>query len=377
MKVPEHKVSVVVGGYEIRGWSEYSITTSIIEPADTFEMRLPFDRKAWDLLAPQRPIKITIDGVTLLNGFLDDSPLGEGEEELMIRGRCLIGRLVDESAPGFRYNGLNLDQQVLQVAKPWFTKVTLSNARNRRVLRGKGRKAVASTEPLRVAPRKDGLLVEPGQMKWSVIEELLGQGGLLATSAGDGTELVIFKPNYDQEVQFRFFHPAAGSARSREGNVIAMAVDRSSAQRYSRIMVVGAGRGTDANYGAAVVSRYGEAKNNPTDPEGVGKDFSDPKRLIIQEPVQSADEATELAEREMSRRDGQGRGIRVTVPMHGQVVAGSQPTLFACDTLAHCEDERTGTKGVYLLTACTFKSTRQGGEQTQLELVPKGTELSA
>ncbi len=377
MKVPEHKVSVVIGGYEIRGWSEYSITTSIVEPADTFEMRLPFDRKAWNLLVPDKPIKIVCDGVTWLNGFLDESPLGEGEEELQIRGRCRIGRLVDESAPSFRYNGLNLDKQIDQVVRPWFTKVTISNARNRRVLRGKGRKAIGGTEPLRVAPRKDGLLVEPGQMRWSVIEELCGQAGLLATSAGDGTELVIFRPNYNQEIQYRFFMPAAGSKRAREGNTIAMAIERSTAQRYSRILVVGSGRGTDSNYGPAVASRYGEAKNNSATPDGDGKDFSAPKRLVIQEPVQSIDEAKELAAREMSRRDGQGNGIRITAAMHGQLVAGKQPTLFACDTLAHVEDERTGTKGVYLITACTFKSTRQGGEQTQLELVPKGTDLAA
>jgi prophage tail gpP-like protein len=377
MRMPEHKVSVVVGKYEVRGWSEYSITTSIVEPADTFEMRLPFDRQAWDLLTPDQPIKVLVDGVCVLSGFLDESPLGEGEEELQIRGRCRIGRLVDESAPAFRYQGLALDRLIAQLAAPWFTKVTISNARNRRVLRGKGRKAIAGGEPLRLAPRKDGLLVEPGQMRWSVIEELLGQAGLLCTAAGDGTELVIFRPNYDQEVQFRFFHPAASSRRSREGNVLALSIERSTAQRYSRILVVGAGRGTDSNYGAAVSSRYGEAKDNPSDADGVGRDFTAPKRLIIQEPVQSADEARELAAREMSRRDGQGAGIRVTVPMHGQVVAGQFPTLFACDTLAHVEDERTGTKGVYLITACTFKSTRQGGEQTQLELVPKGTELAA
>lgn len=375
--MPEHKISVVIGGYEIRGWSEYSLTTSIVEPADTFDMRLPFDRKAWNLLVPDKPLKVTIDGITVINGFLDESPLGEGEEEIQIRGRCRIGRLVDESAPGFRYNGLNLDQQVLQLARPWFTSVTLSNARNRRVLRGKGRKAVAASEPLRVAPRGDGLLVEPGQMRWSVIEDLLGQAGLLAWSAGDGTELVVGKPNYDQEVQFRFFMPASGSSRAREGNVIAMAIERSTAARYSKILVVGAGRGTDANYGPAVASRYGESRDNPSDPDGVGKDFSAPKRLVIQEPVQSTQEAQELAAREMSRRDGQGKGIRLTVPMHGQLVAGSLPTLYTPDTLAAVEDERTGTKGIYLITACSFKSTRQGGEQTQLELVPTGTELAA
>lgn len=378
MRAPtDHRVSIVIDGFEVRGWESYAITSSIVDPVDTFELAMPFDRKAWDLMRTDRPVRVMIDGICILDGFLDESPLPETEEVLHVRGRDRVGRLVQESAPGFRYRGLKLTDLVAQLASPWFTKVTLSNARNRRVLRGRGRKAAAADEPVKLSPRKDGLAVEPGQMRWAVIEELLGQAGLLAWSAGDGKELVVGKPNYAQEVQWRFFHPAAGSSRGREGNVLSMGIGRSTADRYSRVIVVGSGRGTNANYGAAVSSRFGEARDNPSDPEGVGGDFSAPKRLVLQEPVQSTAEAQALAERELRRRAAQGHPITVTAPLHGQLVGGAALTVFTPDTLAAVEDERTGTRGVYLVTSCTYKSSRQGGEQTSMNLVPKGTELAA
>jgi len=377
MTVPAaHTVSIVVDGREVRGWTEYQITSSIVDPVDTFSMTLPWNRAAWDALRCDRPLRVTIDGITMINGFLDEREIPDDDDTISVRGRCRVGRLVQESAPGFAYRGLSAAQLITKLADPWFTKVTLSNARNRKVLRGKGRKAVAGEEPLKIDPRKDGLLSEPGQTRWEIIERLLDQAGLLAWSAGDGTELIVGKPNYDQEVQWRFFRPAPGSTRTAEGNVLGLAVMDSTADRYSRVVVVGAGRGTTANYGSAVSSRFAQAKDNPFTIEGDGKDFSAPKRLVVQSPVQSIEEAQAIADRELRRRRSKGETIRVRAPLHGQLVGGSFYTVFTPDTLAAVEDERTGRKGVYLVTSCTYTSNRSSGETTAIELVPKGTELT-
>jgi prophage tail gpP-like protein len=371
----EHKVSIVVDGKEVRGWTEYTITSSMLDPVDTFSMTLPWSRDAWDMLRPERPVRVTIDGITVLRGYLEDRESPPDEDTIVVSGRDLVGRLVQESAPSFAYRGLSTLQLIERLADPWFTKVTLSNARNRKVLRGKGRKAVAGDEPVRVDPRKDGLLAEPGQTRWEIIERLLDQAGWTAWSAGDGTELVVGKPNYEQEVQWRFFRPAPGSARMAEGNV-SIGVKDSTGDRYSRIVVVGAGRGTTSNYGAAVAARYAEAKDNPATAEGTGGDFSEPKRLVLQLPVQSTAEAQSNADREMRRRKAQGEAITVRAPLHGQLVGGRFRTIFCPDTLGAVEDERTGRKGAYLVTSCKYTSNRANGERTDMDLVPKGTELA-
>lgn len=369
-------VAIVVAGKMIIGWISYDISTSITEAPARFSMSIPFDDEAWALLKPDQPVRLTIGGFPILSGFIDDSPATDGESgvQIDVTGRCRVSRLTDESAPGINFSGLGIAELIGKVASPWFLKVTLSNARNRAVVRGKGKKARAASEPVKINT-KAGTAIEPGQTRWSVIERLLQQTGYIAFSAGDGTELVVGKPNYDQEVQFRFFRAAARSPRAAETNVLGMTINRSTAERYSRVICVGSGQGTPANYGNAAASRYGEAKNFAGTIQGEGKDFSAPKTLVIQHSNDSIDQARELARREMAQRDASGHSITVRCAGHGQYISTQFLTVFAPDTLAYVEDERTGTRGVYLITSCTYRSTRDGGEETEMHLVSKGTEL--
>ncbi len=374
MIVPASPVSIVVAGQEVRGWTEYSITTALLDPVAQFAMTMPFDLAAWKILRKEVRVKVQLGGVTVLVGFLDTCEAPEGDDVIQVSGRNLVGRLVQESAPSFTYQGLSLTQLIAKLAAPWFTKVTLSNARNRRVQRGKGAKA-KSTEAVFVDAQPGGTVAEPGQSRWAIIDELLRQAGLIAWSAGDGTELVIGQPNYAQEPQWRFFHPAAGSSRGAESNVIGMGVKYSTADRYSRVIVTGSGRGTAANYGPAVASRYGSAKDGPG-VDGIGGAFAEPKRLVVHEPVQSVAEADDLALHEIERRAAHGTVVSVTAPGHGQLVAGSALTTFATDTLASVEDERTQTRGAFVVAGCVYTSNRKDGERTKLELLRKGVELA-
>jgi prophage tail gpP-like protein len=373
---PQHDISVIVDGVQIRDWETYDITVDMTSPADHFTVRMPFVREVWDLCRGDRPIKVLVDNVVVLTGFIDERLVPEDDEAVEIVGRDRAGRLVDESAPSINFSGLTMKALIEKVADPWFPRVTFSNVRNRNVIRGRGRKAKAGAEPLKLFSQKRvGTRIEPGQTRWQVIETLCAQADVLAWAAGDGSELIVGQPNYDQEPQFRFFMPAAGSQRTHQATVLGMGVRERTADRYSRVIVVGSGTGTDVNYGSTVASRYGEARDNPATPEGDGDAFSAPKRLIAMRSVASIDEANELAEREMARRAAHAHGLTVRCAGHGQVVAGAFTTLFAPDTIASVEDERTGTKGNYLITACTYRSSRRG-EETLMELVPSGTELS-
>jgi prophage tail gpP-like protein len=369
--VPErlHDISVVCDGRVVRGWSSYDISASLLEPTDRFSMEVPFSREAWKLLRQDRPISVRIDDVIVMNGFIDDReiPEGTGEDVIQIAGRDRAGRLVQESAPGVDFRGSDAATLIGKLASPWFSRVTLSNARNRRVLRGRGRKVQTGREPVFVTTGK-GTRIEPGQTRWQAIEDLCRQMGCLAWSSGDGDELVVGRPNYDQAPQFRFFQPAAGSSRSAESTVLSMGRRESTGDRYSEVIVVGSGGGTDANYGAPVSSRFGRAIDD--------RDFSAPKRLVIERAVTSREVAQAEAAREMARRAAGRLRVSVRAPAHGQVVAGQYPTIFACDLMATVEDERTGDVGAFLIVGVTYRSSRGGGEETLLDLVPKGTELA-
>lgn len=376
ISTPQHEISVIVDGVQIREWLTYDITTSMTTPADMFSMSIAFDRRVWDLCRRDRPIKVLIDEVTILTGFIGGRDLSEDGETIEIHGRDRAGRLVDESAPTLSFAGQTMKDLIERVAEPWFTKVVFSNARNRRITRGRGKKARASDDPVALFARKKAAArIEPGQTRWQVIQTLCEQAGALAWSSCDGSELIIGQPNYDQEPQYRFFAPASGSARTDEATVLGLAVSESSEDSYSRIIVVGSGAGTAVNYGAAAAARLGEVRDNPATVDGEGLVFSAPKRLIVVRSVSSIAEARELAKQEKARRDARSQTLRARCAGHGQVIAGLEPTVFVPDTIASVEDERTGIVGRFMVTSCQYRSARDG-EETIMTIVPSRTELS-
>lgn len=370
-----HVISVLCDGKQVTGFTEYTIDVGFLEPAGSFSLSIPADEAVWRALRTDRPVKILIDGVAVITGYIDAPECRWKDGVINVRGRSKIGRLVQESAPAVNYAGKTLLGLVGELGSPFFSKAVLSNARNRKVLRGRGKK-VASTGAVYIDKRDSiGKRIEPGQMKWAVIEELARQAGYTVWESGDGKELVIGQPDYLQEVQYRFLHAKPGGRRF-SSNILDGSIRPSTADRYSKIQVFGSGAGTVANYGLPPAARAGEAKDNPLTTHGDGKSFSAPKRLIlVDKDIKDRATAKAVAEREMARRNMAKEPITVIAPHHGQLVQGREMTLFTYDTLAFVEDEVTDTQGVYLIAACTYQG-KDDAETTTLELLPKGTEIA-
>lgn len=379
----EHEVGVVIADREIRGWTDYQIDVGVLEAADRFMMTLPFDRRAWDYVRADARVKITIDGTSVLDGFLDSRRSSSRDGTIQIAGRDKVGRLVQESAQAVTYQGKLLSQLVAEIAAPWFTRVVFSNARNRRVMRtrhGKKSAKLAADSGRVWLDSKVGTHTNPGEMRWAIIEELCQQAGYMCWSSGDGTELVIGQPDYRQAVQYRFYQAPLGAGpitQATTPGLLDLSVEDSTADRYSRVLVLGSGRGTNANYGPPVASRSGEAKNNPATVNGEGLDFSAPKRLILadRDDVKSRADAEAVARREMARRDMDAHVLSASCATHGQQETQSGGrVLFVPDTMAYAEDPDRGVRGAFWVAACSYRSSRNG-ETTDLSLLPSGTEI--
>ena len=107
-----------------------------------------------------------IDDITVLRGFIDERLVPEeaGADYIQVVGRDRAGRLVDESAPGLIFAGLDMFTIARQLVSPWYPTVVASNARNRLVTRGRGVKAKAGGEPIIIKNKKiDGSRLEPGR----------------------------------------------------------------------------------------------------------------------------------------------------------------------------------------------------------------------
>lgn len=376
--VREHLVRVRAGQKFVDRWTSYSVNLDMLQPADRFDLTVGnVDADLFKTFAPDQAVEVLLDETTICTGFIDDRfPRSDrGGAVMSISGRDKGGRLCDESAPLTTFKGLGLTDLAKIVVAPWFSSVSLSNARNRQLLRGGGgRLAKASSEPILVG-RAVQKKVNPGESRWQVLQHVLEEAELLGWSSADGKEFIIGQPNYAQETQFRFVAPGPGSAKRPEGNVKAWELRDSVGERYARVVACGSGQGDSSNYSDRVNKRRGDARNGPN-ADGTGKDFRFPKTLLVSDDDVRSQEAAEIrARREMAERDAGGRLLQLTVRGHSQVVGGKKPVFYTFDAMADVELEVIGIRGRFLITGVTFSVDRQGGGQTVLDLVPEGTVL--
>lgn len=375
----QHEVSIIVDGQQVKLWDEYEIHSSIIEPADAWSLKMPWGKTGaavWNLCRRDAAIKILIDDTVVISGFLDDRKRRAREGTIQIEGRDRGGRIVQESAPAVAYENLTMVAAAAQLVDPWFTKITLSDARNRNLRRGrKGRRIPGGEEPLTVNVRvvRSGT-VHPGQTKGAILEDIVSEAGYAWWSSADGTEVFIGQPNDTQAPQFLLAVPRPGS--NLECTVLELEHHESNGDRFARIICTGAGGSTERDYGPAVSDRRGTHNDGPN-ADGTGRDFQFPKLMIMPErDYASNQDATRVAEREARRRDFRRTVITADMEGHGQFLSG-QRTIFAPNTVARVIDEEFDPPldANYLIYSCVFRANRNDGETTQLEAVPVGTEI--
>ena len=469
--IHRHRVSVVAGGKVVPGWKSYNVSVDMLQPADAFSLSVRFSSAAWDLLAPDTEVAIYIDSTRILTGFIGARTKvpGEGGTMLEISGRDKTGRLVDESAALFAYGGLylkDLAELICDIGtdsafEPLFERVTLSNTKNRSLLRNVRRQKIrvnldpvvdpvvgafragagvigvtipevqAGTieldaieretvdldpiiDPIAYGAREAAALVgvtlpkyrggaefkglkyvkkppiikpgifkgrsgpkrvQPGQSRWSVLEEFLIEARLIAWSTADGKELVIGLPTYNQDASFEFYE-AGVESEERERTNCRIRVTENVEEMYSLYLACGAAKGSGANYGPNVTKYFGSARDNPQSRDGIGVSFKRPKTLLISDDgIKSQRDADERAERQKIEREAGRLELEIQTVGHGQIYDGQKPVIFAVDTICKVTDEDTGTSGAFLVTAVDFQGD-ESGTKTTLQVVPKGTLLS-
>lgn len=370
-----HRVVVICEGQQLDGWISYSITTSMITAAGTFTLGRPFANDSWRALRLDAKITILIDGTKVLTGIIDRRRKVAKTNVLEVSGRSIYGRLVQESAPTFNYEKLSMLEAIKRLASPHIPTIATSDATNRQLRRGKGRKVPAGKEPLVInLPVPKLGRVHPGRQRASIIEDITSRAGYLVWESADGNTLVVGKPNHGQAPQFLVANVKTGALGTSTAKNLEFVEDNG--DRYSLIAVVGSGAGFDASTGD-VTSRGARAVDFDS-PDGTGGDFLRPKRLLMPERDFDANQdAQRVADREMARRDFRRTTLVATMRDHGQVLTGStSPTLYAPNTVARVIDEdfEPVLDDTYLIHTVTFDGTRQE-QSARLEMVPTGTEI--
>lgn len=389
----DHRVRVTFGehteagaGLESDQVEELQVDNDMLELADTWSLRVPATPAIWDMSAPDQVVRVFIDDSQVLEGFIDERELAVGRDGAVvsISGRDKGGRLIDESAPLLTFGGQTLESVAAAIIKPWFTSLSVTNARNRALVRGRGRRlAGVSGEPLikdkfNHRGEATNLLrkVQPGQSIAEVLSFFLKKAQVLGWSSADGREFIVGLPNYTQAPQFFFFVGQPGSARWQETNVESVTYRESVAERYSLIQAVGTNRGDRTDYGPNVTKRTAQVTSAGTVKSSA---LTHRKRLmVVDDDLKTPAQALARAQREMALRDARGAELTLVVAGFGQALGGdtsTPPALYAFDTIARVELEEVGLRGDWLITRTQFRYSREG-YQTTLSLVPKGAELA-
>jgi len=370
-----HVIDAIVEGQRITDFISGNIESSIITPCDSFVLRMPASVQASNAFRRGAKIAIRADGTTLIRGFIGKRHYSSRTGVLEIRGRDICGRLADESAPAIDYTGMTIERAIAKLLSPWFPPPALSNAKNRRLRRGKGKRIASPTEPvvtINVKVPRSGK-VHPGQSRMDLIHEILSRAKLVGYSSSDGTEFIIGKPNQSQSPQYSFIY-AEGDPDS---NVKDLQFTEDDEERYSEYLCAGAGGQGELNYGKNVVDNRGVVFDNPFNRiDGTGRDFIHPKRLFLPEKAfDSYGDAQRVAENEQARRDYHRHIATAEMASFGQDLGTSQPTLFAPDTVARVIDRKMEVDDLYYVVSCSYSWAHDVGDTCYITMVPVGTEI--
>lgn len=210
-------VDVRVGQAVQSGWTQYSIDSHMLTPADAWSASIAAPGIAMPTgIEPGSRAEVRIGGELVMNSTLDDVNLSTDKSgmRLDISGRDAMGVLIDCSSAVFTGSMLTLDEIVAKIVRPLgITRIRIE----------------AEKTALR-----DRVSVEPGDTAWESLRRAAEAAGLWSWVDPDGT-LVVGGPKYSAEPVGELVLRTDGKGN----NVLSLAERRSIHSRYSDVTVLG------------------------------------------------------------------------------------------------------------------------------------------
>lgn len=382
----KHTVEIWLGSgptqRRVRVAGQYTFALSFLEAGQAWTITLwRSDRttdNGWDALTdPDTGVKVgqrmsaTVDGDVILSGYIEvheigDAAEGHGGVNMVVSGRdlagaaisfdadptvALKGRPLDEALQDL-FRGVGLTVQVSEHADPEATVPGLRTPR-----RGRSR-------PTRRAHPVDDAHPKIGERVWSIAERLVRRLGFRLWVAPGSDDrmcaLVVDTPRNGGTPLWQFARGDEGFLTGREVTSIRDVPTAATVfAQAPRGEAVAAGLRREVTNGALLTDEILER---------VELDLPVQPRYVESRTARTDDAARQEAGRVLAEANEKLRVYRTKRQGHGQ---GGR--IFAPNTLATVDDPVCRVRGRRLVTTVTFHGARDGGQTTELELVPEGT----
>lgn len=336
MPTPSNEVSLLIGGKVHSRWSGYEIDSDLLIPADAWQVQLGLPQGVIPpLVAEGAAVEVRIGRDTVLTGHIDvvGHPISKSSHTLTLSGRDGAAVLVDCSAPIFTARQASLAEIVANVVKPLgISKIRIDAASS---------------------ATREKVSVEPGDTAWDTLVAAAEANGLWPWFEPDGT-LVIGGPDYSRP-------PVASLILRKNGkgnNVIELNPERSMAERYSHITVLGQAHGTAVEAGRHAI------KATVRDPAVTVYR----PRIVVDPDVENTAAAQARARKLLS--DSRLKGLTLTAKVKGHRT--SDGVLWQPGQRVHVISEPHEIDAVFFLMARKFQGGREQGKTTTLTLKEDG-----
>lgn len=346
--VGTEEVVLVVGGREFAYWTNYSVKSDLLIPADDFQFSAATPtRERRARIEPGAACSLYVNKQKVLVGYIDEVQSGTetgAGTVTTVSGRDLACRLVDASASKYSaIEGVTLTQLAQELCAPFgITAISWSDSGGD-----------DSADPFGFGAGKQK--PNPGETPWQILERYAEKLGLMLWFDAGGT-LNVAKPHVDKPPSFHFRQFASG-VNTALNNVKSLVNNLSIAGVFSEYVVLGQDQGDDEfNAQAASEIRFTERDDSGLLPTGFYKP------LILQDSeANSVGAAQRRALKEKRNRQRDGQILTIRVPGHSQ--AG---IIYRIDEVCYVCSEIEGIDEDYFITSVEFTRSKEAGTETTL-----------
>lgn len=397
-------------GLEVKNFTEYSFNSNFLAPTDGWSFAIGTEKlsdKQRRALVPGAQVRLTINGGVQSTGFIDSIEISASRGSgtvYRIEGRDRLGQVVDACADPTSQlkEGQSLQDAMLAIFGPfgWSKPKQIiedfaadrdaktgglynrGGKTKRSDAKGFGRRAIKQYQLHLLKPY-------PREGVFEFASRIAQRFGLWIWSTSTGEEIVVSKPNFDTDPDYKLIRKSDGTTNVLEGSVKYDITDQPT-------QIIADGFAQTGEFGRnkikAIYANTAVMQSSDVAPPDVTKHING-GAVVINAPVfphepmiarrprvlylhddesQTQEQLENFVRREMALLQRKSLTVSYTVEGHGQQTPKGF-RIWTVDTTVDVEDEVAGlTERLYVLGR-TFNKSRSGGTTTHLELIRRNT----